>query len=203
MSAFEADRFNHSRTSPNINCLVVTGSGFNLRKVKSPYFSYYISSVSTFCLGRLKLFGIRKNCLAASNAIDINLACAPLTKKLLEHFRRTARQDAGPNLHTMIQAGVIDHLQHRMDGACFRIFRSVHETRDTGMNCGSRAHRARLNCSKQFAVAKAVITEVSSGLAQGDNFGVRGGIGIGQVAVPASPDDAAGVDNDGSYGNLV
>jgi len=103
----------------------------------------------------------------------------------------------------MIQAGVIDDLQHRMNGAGFRVVRSVYETRDTGVNCGSRAHRARFNCSKQFAVAKAVITEVSSGLAQGDNFGVRGGIGIGQVAVPASPDDAAGVDNDGSYGNLV
>jgi hypothetical protein len=86
-----------------------------------------------------------------------------------------------------------------MDGTSLRIFRSVHKARDTRVNCGSRAHRARFNCSKQLAVAKPVITDVSSSLAEGDNFGVCGRIAIRQVAVPASSDDATGADDDRSY----
>jgi len=59
---------------------------------------------------------------------------------------------------------VIDHLQNRMDGAGFRVVRSVDQAAEAGMNCRSRAHGARLNCNKQFARAETVITEVSSGL---------------------------------------
>jgi len=43
------------------------------------------------------------------------------------------------------------------------------------MNGRSRAHGARLNCGKQFAVAKAMVAEVSSRLAQGHDFSMSGG----------------------------
>ncbi len=54
------------------------------------------------------------------------------------------------------------------------------------MNGRSRAHGARLNCSKQFAVAKPMITEVSSRFAQRHDFSVRAWIAVGEVAVPSS-----------------
>ena len=103
----------------------------------------------------------------------------------------------------MIQAGVIGHLQNRMDGSCFRVIGTIHQAADAGMNGCSRAHRARLNCSKQFAVAETVITEVSSGLAQGHDFRVGGGIEGGEVLIPASSNYAAGADDDCSYGHFV
>jgi hypothetical protein len=48
-----------------------------------------------------------------------------------------------------------------------------------------------------------MITEVSSGIAQGHDFRVRGGIAVGEVAVPSAADDDAVTHDDGSYGNLT
>ena len=103
----------------------------------------------------------------------------------------------------MIQAGVIHHLQNRMDSACLRVIGTIHQATDTGMNCRSRAHGARLNCSKQFAVAQPVITEVSSRLAQRHDFSMSGWIVISEVAIPSSSNHAPCAHNDGSYGHFA
>src|SRR5208282_1128819 len=50
-----------------------------------------------------------------------------LPKKLLHHFRRTSGQHPAPDLHPVIQAGVIHHLQNRMDGASLRVVGAVHQ----------------------------------------------------------------------------
>ena len=102
----------------------------------------------------------------------------------------------------MIQAGVIDHLQNRMDGARFRIVRSIHQAAEAGLNGRSRAHGARFNCSKQFALAQTVITEVSSSFAQGDHFGMRGGIVVGDIAIPSASHDLARLHHDRAYGHF-
>ena len=121
-----------------------------------------------------------------------------LSEKLLHQIRRTSGQYSAPDFHLMIQAGVIRHLQNRMDGACLGVVGTVHQAADSGMNCRSRAHGARLNCSKEFAVAKTVIRNVSSGLAQRDDFSVSAGIAVGEVAIPASSDDPPAAHYDGS-----
>ena len=90
-----------------------------------------------------------------------------------------------------------------MDGSRFGIVRSVNQTTDTGVNQGSRTHGARLNCSKQLAVSKTVVGEILCRLTQGDDFGVGGGIVVGEVAVPASSEDAATTDDDGSDGDFA
>jgi hypothetical protein len=73
-----------------------------------------------------------------------------------------------------------------MDGACLRIVGTIHQTAEAGMNRRSRTHGARLNCSKQFAVAEPVVTEVSSRFAQSHDFSVSGWIAVGEVAIPSS-----------------
>ncbi len=103
----------------------------------------------------------------------------------------------------MIQAGVIHHLQNRMDSACLRVIGTIHQATDTGMNCRSRAHGARLNCSKQFAVAEPVVTEVSSRLAQRHDFSMRGWIVVGEVAIPSSSHDAPFAHHHRSYRNFA
>jgi len=90
----------------------------------------------------------------------------------------------------MIQTGVIHHLQNRMDGACFRVLGTIHQAADAGVNCRSRAHGARLNCSKQFAVDEPVVTDVSSRLAERHDFSVSGWIVVGEVAIPSSSNHA-------------
>lgn len=96
----------------------------------------------------------------------------------------------------MIQLGVVYHLQNRMDGAGLRIVGSVHQAADSRMDRRSRAHGARLNCSKEFTVAQSMITDVSAGFSQSFNFGVRGGIAVGEVAIPSPANYAAIAYND-------
>ncbi len=99
----------------------------------------------------------------------------------------------------MIQSRVIHHLQNRMDGPCLRVVGTVHQAADARMNCRSRAHGARLNCSKQFAVAQTVVTDVSSRLAQGHNLSMRRWIVVGEVAIPSSSHQLLGTHHDCSH----
>jgi hypothetical protein len=102
----------------------------------------------------------------------------------------------------MIQTGVIHHLQNRMDGARLRVIGTVHQAADAGMNCRSRAHSARLNCSKQFTAFQAVVADRGTGLTQRNDLGVGGGIGIGKVAIAPATDDLAVTNYDGAHWNF-
>jgi hypothetical protein len=90
-----------------------------------------------------------------------------------------------------------------MNGSGLWVVGAIHQAAEAGMYRSSRAHGAWLNCNKQFAAAEAVITEVSPGFSQRHYFGVRGGIGIGEIAIPSSSKDAPFADNHGSHGHLV
>jgi len=122
---------------------------------------------------------------------NTNPQLTTIPKKFLQYFGRTSRQHSVPDLHLMIQTRVIHHLQNGMDGACLRIVGTIHQAADAGMNRRSRAHGARLNCSKQFAVSKTVVTDVSSRLAQRQDFRMRGGIVVAEIPIPSSSDHAS------------
>jgi hypothetical protein len=80
-----------------------------------------------------------------------------------------------------------------MDGAGLWVVGTIHQAANAGMDRSSRAHGARLNCSKQFAVAEPVITNISSRFAQRYDFSMRGGIAVGEIAIPSSSNDAPGL----------
>ena len=65
------------------------------------------------------------------------------------------------NLHSVIQAGMIQHLHHRMNGTRLGIIRAVNQPFQAGVHDCSGAHGARLNCNKQFAVAQTMISEAA------------------------------------------
>jgi NADH-quinone oxidoreductase subunit I len=67
----------------------------------------------------------------------------------------------------------------------------------------TRAHGARFNCSKQFAVSQAMVTHGGTSCAQDNDFGVGGGVGVGEVAVPAAGDDFAITNDDGAHGHFT
>lgn len=89
-----------------------------------------------------------------------------------------------------------------MDCSGLGVVRAVYESADAGVNERARTHGARLNCSKELAVAETVVTEVLTGFAEGNDFGVSGRVVVGEVAIPAAPDDAIAVHDDGSYRHL-
>jgi len=98
---------------------------------------------------------------------------------------------------------VIDNLQDRMNGPGFGVIGAIHQASDAGVNQRTGTHGTGLNCSKERALAQAMITDVSSGFAQGDDLGVGRGVIVGEVAIPAAADDLPVADDDGADGNLA
>src|SRR5581483_3985964 len=121
----------------------------------------------------------------------LSSSSSPRSKEFLQQFGAAARQHAAANLQLMIQLRLIYHLHHRTDRACLGIFSPVDEALEASMCDRTRTHRTRFNCNKQFAVPQAVVTYGTTCLAQGHDFGVSGGIGLGDVAVPAAPHDTS------------
>jgi hypothetical protein len=125
------------------------------------------------------------------------------SKEGLQQLGAATRQYASANLCSVIQLGMVQHFHHRMDGASFWVVRSIHQAFQPGMHQGARAHRTRLNCGKELTVSQAVVPQIGTGLAKGDDFGVSGRVGVGEVAIPASADDLACANHDRAHGDLA
>ena len=128
---------------------------------------------------------------------------APASKKRLQQLGAAACQYASSDFHLVIQFVVVQHLHHRMYRSCFRVVRAVNQAFQSRVHQGASAHGARFNCSKELAVSQAVVTEVCTGLAQSDDFGVSAGIGVGQVTIPPTTDNLATTDHDCAHRNFT
>src|SRR5579864_9356381 len=71
------------------------------------------------------------------------------------------------------------------------------------MHHGAGAHGTRFNCNKQLTVSQTVITNGCTGFAKSDHFGMGGGVGVGDVAVPSAATDLAIADHDGTDRDFV
>ena len=135
-------------------------------------------------------------------AKDQGPALPPTSKETLQYLRATACQNASADFHAVVQAGMVQDLHHRMDGARFGVIRAVDQTFQPGVNHSAGAHRTRLNCNKEFAVFQPVVAQRGTGLAQGEDLGVSGGVAVGKVAVTAAAYDFSAADHDGAYRDL-
>jgi hypothetical protein len=124
---------------------------------------------------------------------------ATLPEERLNNFCAAARQHSGSNFHLMVQLGVVEQAGDRVNGPSFRVIRPVNQAPNAGMNQRPGAHRARLNCSKELAVSQTVVAKDGAGGTQGYDLGVRGGVVVGQVPVPAPADQLPGAYDDRSY----
>jgi hypothetical protein len=86
---------------------------------------------------------------------------------------------------------MVQYLDHRMNCACFGIISAVYQAFYPCMHQRPCAHGARLNRGKQFAIPQAVVAQVRTRLAKGNNFGMGGRVGVREVAIPASTYDLA------------
>ena len=105
----------------------------------------------------------------------------------------------------MVHARVVQDSNHRMHGARLGVVRTINEAPNPRVDERSGAHRARLNCSKQLAVAQAMIADRGSCLAERDDFGVGRGIGVREIAIVSAANDLAAVNDyctDGDFSGL-
>jgi hypothetical protein len=124
-------------------------------------------------------------------------------KKRLHHLCATARQNAAANFYLMVQLRMIHNLNHRMYCASFGIVRAVDQAFDPSLHQRPGAHRARLNCNKQFAVSQAMVTNYPARLAQRQNLRMCRWVAIGDVAIPSTSDDLPAADNHCAYGDFA
>ena len=93
-------------------------------------------------------------------------------------------------------------------GAGFGIGCGVDEAGDAGVEDGAGTHGAGFESDVEGAafvifVQQTVIFEGAAGVAEGDDFGVGGGVVVAEDAVLAAGDDLALVDDDGADGDFA
>jgi hypothetical protein len=84
----------------------------------------------------------------------------------------------------------------------FGIVRPINQRTDSGVDHGPGAHGARFYGHEQGAVSQAVVAKGGSGLAQGDDFGMRCRIRVGQIAIESAADDLAFIHHNGTDRNF-
>jgi hypothetical protein len=103
MSAFEADRFNHSRTSPRRESrgqIILSGSH-----------KAVLATAKQLILVR-QLGWLARVPSPAEPALLIYRPISPAAKEFLKNFRALAGQHARSDLHFVIQAGMVEYLEH-------------------------------------------------------------------------------------------
>ena len=98
---------------------------------------------------------------------------------------------------------MVEDGEDRAAGSGLGVGRGVDEAVDAGMDDGSGTHGAGLECGVEGAVFEAVVFERDAGLAEGDDLGVSGGVGVAENAVLASADDFVVVDDHCAYGDFA
>src|SRR5205814_9565101 len=85
-----------------------------------------------------------------------------------------------------------------MHGSSLRIVGPIHQPPDARVHHRSRAHRTRLNCSKQVAATQAMVTERRARFAQCKYLSMRGRIAIKNVPVEAASNHLVLADHNGA-----
>ena len=124
-------------------------------------------------------------------------------KERLQQFGAAACQNSAADFCFVVELLVVQQLHYRIYRARFRVVCAVDEALDPCVHHCSGAHWARFNCSKQVTLGKPMVTDGCASFAERDHFGVRRGIVIGDIAVPAAADDSSLGYNDGAYRNFA
>jgi hypothetical protein len=111
-------------------------------------------------------------------------------------------QNAGGDLYPVIQAVVFKQAEERTDGSSLRVFGTVDQARDPGLDNGPRAHGAGLYRYVQRAPRKAVVAAPGGPFPQGLNFRMRRRVRKGNGPIPSPAQNLPCVHQDRSYGDL-
>ena len=135
-------------------------------------------------------------------------ALAPLYEEVGEHAAAVIGEEAGGDFDTVVELGVVHDGEDGAAGAGLGVGGGVDEAGDAGVEDGSGAHGAGLEGDVEGAAAflgeNAVVFEGAAGGAEGDDFGVGGGVVVAEDAIVAAADDVAvGGDDDCADGDFA
>ncbi len=113
-------------------------------------------------------------------------------------------EDTGGDFGLVVEAGVGGDLEEGADGAGLGVVAAVDDALDSGVDDGAGAHGARFEGAVQGAAAQVPGAQSGGGLAEREDFGVRGGVLVGLATIAGAADDAAaGVDDDAADGDVA
>ena len=112
---------------------------------------------------------------------------------------------AGGDLDSVIEADVGAELVEGLDGAGFGVGGAVDQAGDAGVDNGAGAHGAGFEGDGEGGVLETPVAQLAGGLADGEDFGVGGGVFVEDSAVVGGGDDSVGggVVDDGADGDFI
>ena len=123
------------------------------------------------------------------------LFSSPAAKKILHERATFVFQHARSHFNAMIQKIRVADPEATLDRARAFVSCAVNQPSDARLDQSAGAHRARFDRRINVNSGQPVIAELTSGLAQRDDFSVGSGIAVGASAVTADGDESAVVDN--------
>ena len=123
-------------------------------------------------------------------------------EKVGEEGTALFREEAGRDFDAVVESGVVDDGEDGSAGAGFGVGGGVDEARDAGVEDGSGAHGAGLEGAVEGGAFEAVVVEREAGGAEGDDFGVGGGVRGGDDGVVTAAYDFAVEGEDCADGDL-
>ena len=121
----------------------------------------------------------------------------------LEQCETFGSQDSFDDLNLMIEQIGIGNTKLASNAAESEVAGAENHGADAGVYQCAGAHRARLQRDVERSVFEAVIGEFLSGLAQRQNFGVRGRIVNTDRRIGTAPDNLVPDDDNGANGHLA
>jgi hypothetical protein len=112
-------------------------------------------------------------------------------------------EDAGGDLHLMVEARVGKDFEAGADSATFGIVGAVDEARNAGLDDGARAHAAGLDGDVERGIPKAVVAKTACALTKDDHFGMGRGVAIADGAIARAGENPALVDEHSTDGNFA
>lgn len=109
----------------------------------------------------------------------------------MQEARAFFGEDAAFDFRLMVVALADEDIEHAPRRACFEVVGGVHHSLDAGVDHGAGAHAAGFEGDVQGGIWKAVVPGPAGGGAQGDDFGVGGGVAVEDAAVVTAPDHLA------------
>ena len=91
---------------------------------------------------------------------------------------------------------MVQHAHDRVHRTGFRILGAIDQSANAGMYHGTCAHGAWLYGHEQIAFIQTIVAKATTGVPEGNDFGVGRRVGIQNIAVKSASDDFSFMNND-------
>jgi len=111
-------------------------------------------------------------------------------------------EDAGRDLHLVIEEGIAEDLEAGADCTALGVVRAVNQSRNAGLYDGSGAHAAGLNGDVKSCAGHAIVAEKVRRFTDYQDFGVSSGIAVADRAIARAGQDFVAEDDERANGDF-